>query len=135
MKKTLKILLLCVILVVFIGNIKPLMATTISEKNYGEISEQGYKFEKVKIDEINQTIVQDDTINSKISMIFGVVAYICYGIAFAVLLVKGVKFMAAAPEGKAEIKKEMIAIVVGAFIVFAIHQIVQIIANISGKLF
>ena len=64
-------------------------------------------------------------------VIFGVATYICYGAAFIIVAIKGVQFMTAAPEGKAEIKKQMIAVCVGAFIVFAIRSILEIISKLN----
>ena len=43
--------------------------------------------------------------------------------------------MQAAPEGKAEIKKQMINIVVGGVILFGINGIVGIIINVASKMF
>ena len=63
--------------------------------------------------------------------IFGVVQYVCLGAIFAILLIKGVQFMSAAPEGKAEIKKQIVAIAIGAFIVFCIRGIIVIISNLN----
>lgn len=81
--------------------------------------------------EIGGNIDPDPGLNNIISSLFGVVAYICYGAAVIIVLVKGVQFMAASPEGKAEIKKQIIAVVVGAGILFTIRTILQIIANIT----
>ena len=75
------------------------------------------------------------TMNTIGGKIFGVVQYVCYAVAFAIILVKGVQFMAAAPEEKADIKKEMIYIVVGAVILFAIGTIVKIIGTVVQKTF
>ena len=75
----------------------------------------------------NAHFTADPKINQVSSVIFGVVAYICYGAALIILLIKGVQFMAAAPEGKAEIKKQMIVTVAGAIMVFTIRTILQII--------
>lgn len=83
---------------------------------------------------INRDITPDESFNSVISAIFGVAAYICYAAAVIVVLVKGVKFMDAAPDAKAEIKKEAIGIVVGAFITFGIGAILQIIANTTARI-
>ena len=43
--------------------------------------------------------------------------------------------MQAAPEGKAEIEKQMINIVVGGVILFGINGIVGIIINVASKMF
>lgn len=43
--------------------------------------------------------------------------------------------MQAAPEGKAEIKKDMINIVIGGILIFGINGIIGIIVNIASKMF
>ena len=47
------------------------------------------------------------------------------------LILIGVKFITASPEGKAEIKKAAIQYVIGAIIVFAAGTLLGIIANMS----
>ena len=42
--------------------------------------------------------------------------------------------MSAAPEGKAEIKKQMIAVTIGAVIIFSIRTIIMIISNFTNNL-
>ena len=63
--------------------------------------------------------------------IIGVASYICYGVAVIILLYKGVQFMAKAPEAKAEAKKELVSYAIGAFILFGIGGIIQIIGTIA----
>jgi hypothetical protein len=86
-------------------------------------------------DEESQVYKGDSSITSMGDTIVSVVGIICYGAAVIVLLVKGVKFMKAAPEGKAQIKEEMVAAAVGAIILFAIGTFIQIIAKIAKNLF
>lgn len=61
--------------------------------------------------------------------IIGIVKYICYAAAVILLVVLGVRFMTASPEGKAEIKKSAVIYVVGAALVFAAGAILGIIQN------
>lgn len=84
---------------------------------------------------ISQNIVKDSTMNTAIAKVYGVVAYVIYAVAVVIVLIKGVKFMTAAPEAKAEIKKEMIAVVIGAFLVFGIQAIGNLIINVGHDLF
>lgn len=84
---------------------------------------------------IQSDIEVDSNMYGTIQEIYNVVAYICYAAAFIVIIVQGVKFMIAAPEAQAEIKKQSIAIVTGTVIVFGIIAIVQIIMNITNALF
>lgn len=62
---------------------------------------------------------------------------ICYGAAVIILMILGIKFMTAAPEGKAQVKERSVPAVIGAVLLFAVGSIIKIIAdfgvaNISG---
>lgn len=63
--------------------------------------------------------------------IIGIVQVICYAAAVIMLVLLGVKFITASPEGKAEIKKSAIIYVIGAIIVFAAGTLLGIISNLS----
>ncbi len=77
-------------------------------------------------------ITQDSGMNKMISTIFGIVQYICIAAAVIVMLITGVRYMIVAPDQKAEIKKQSIALVVGAVIIFSISTILKIIADITS---
>lgn len=70
-------------------------------------------------------------LSSTIKNVIGVVQVICYSAAVIMLILIGVKFITASPEGKAEIKKAAIQYVIGAIIVFAAGTLLGIIANMS----
>lgn len=63
--------------------------------------------------------------------IIGVVQLICYAAAFIILLIKGVQFMIAAPEAKADIKKSSIHYAIGALILFMTGTIVKIVGTMA----
>lgn len=65
-------------------------------------------------------------------LVFGVVQTVCIAVALVLILWKGVQFMAAAPEGKAEIKKQLIAVAIGAGILFTIGAIIGIVQNVTS---
>lgn len=64
--------------------------------------------------------------------IIGIVQIICYAAAVIMLVMLGVKFITASPEGKAEIKKSAIIYIVGAVIVFAAGSLLSVIANVAS---
>ena len=70
-------------------------------------------------------------LSSTIKNVIGVVQVICYSAAVIMLILIGVKFITASPEGKAEIQKAAIQYVIGAIIVFAAGTLLGIIANMS----
>ena len=83
---------------------------------------------------LDTKITADSGMNSIISNVAGIAGYLCAAAAVIIVVVKGVQFMNASPDGKAEIKKQMIAIIIGAVLIFAISQILRIIASITANL-
>ena len=70
-----------------------------------------------------------------INKVLGVVSILIVSAAIIIIMIKGVSFMQAAPEGKAEIKKDMINIAIGGILIFGINGIIGIIVNIASKMF
>ena len=70
-----------------------------------------------------------------INKVLGVVSILIVSAAIIIIMIKGVSFMQAAPEGKAEMKEDMINIVIGGILIFGINGIVGIIINIASKMF
>ena len=72
-------------------------------------------------------------INQMGGRIIGLIRAIGAVVAVAILVVLGVKYMAASPEGKADYKSSMIPYIVGAILVFAGSQIAAaIVEMING---
>ncbi len=84
-------------------------------------------------EEINNVSASSEA-TTAINKVLGVVTLLIVTAAMILLLMKGVAFMQAAPEGKAEIKKQLIAIVVGGVIIFGINTIIQTIITMSTKI-
>ena len=72
-------------------------------------------------------------LNGPVERIIGIVQLICYAAAVILIVILGVKFMTASPDGKAEIKKSAVIYVVGAVLVFAAGIILQVIQNVAGQ--
>ena len=70
-----------------------------------------------------------------INKVLGVVSILIVSAAIIIIMIKGVSFMQAAPERKAEKQKQMINIVIGGILIFGINGIVGIIINIASKMF
>ncbi len=66
-----------------------------------------------------------------ISNVLYVVSLICYAAAVILLIVLGVKWLVAAPDAKADLKKTAIYYVVGAVMVFAAGAILNVIKNVA----
>lgn len=73
----------------------------------------------------------DYNVNKIGSKIVSYVTYICYGVAVIIVLIKGVQFMKAAPEAKAQVKEQLIAVAIGGVILFAVGSFIKIIAKIA----
>ena len=84
-------------------------------------------------EEINNVSASSEA-TTAINKVLGVVTILIVTAAMILLLMKGVSFMQAAPEGKAEIKKQLIAIVVGGVIIFGINTIIQTIITMSTQI-
>ena len=65
--------------------------------------------------------------------IIGIVQFVCYAAAVILLVILGVKWISAAPDAKADIKKSAVIYVVGAALVFAAGAILQVIRNVMEK--
>ena len=76
-----------------------------------------------------QAIGNTTSVTGTVGRVIWVVQAICYGAAVVLLILLGIKFMTASPEGKAEIKKSAVIYVVGAILVFFASVILQIIKD------
>lgn len=73
----------------------------------------------------------DPTIGTIAGKVLWILQIIFNGCAVIILMLAGVKYMAAAPEAKAEIKKKTIYMATGAVMLFAASGIVSILANLA----
>ena len=65
--------------------------------------------------------------------IIGIVQFVCYAATVILLVILGVKWISAAPDAKADIKKSAVIYVIGAVLVFAAGAILQVIRNVANK--
>ncbi len=75
----------------------------------------------------------DAGLTNTVSNVIGIVQFICYAAAVILIVILGVKFMTASPDGKAEIKKSAIIYVVGAVLVFAAGLLLNLIKNVANS--
>ena len=131
--KFLKIILTTMIIIAIFNITNNVNAETIVKTKRTQIDNNGQvTFKQVDIDRIQTGPINPDSgMNTMISKIFGVVQYCCIAAAVIIVIISGVKYMASAPEQKAEIKKQAIALVIGAAIIFSISTILRIIANVT----
>ena len=79
------------------------------------------------------TGVSGTGLETTVKNIIGIVQFICYAAAVILLVILGVKWISAAPDAKADIKKSAVIYVVGAALVFAAGAILQVIRNVMDK--
>lgn len=72
-------------------------------------------------------------LDTTVGNVIGIVQFICYAAAVIMIVMLGVKFMTASPDGKAEIKKSAIIYVVGAILVFAAGALLNLVKSVAGK--
>lgn len=133
--KLIKITFIATIVITILGITKGVNAETTIKMKQGLLNNnEQITFKKVDIDKINTGNIDiDDGMKNKISKVFGIVQYICIAGAVIIVSISGVKYMLAAPDEKADIKKQAIALVIGASIIFSISTILKIIANITRE--
>ena len=131
--KFLKIILATMIIIAIFNITNNVNAETIVKTKQMLIGNNGQvTFKQVDIDTIQIGPINPDSgMNTMISKIFGVVQYFCIAAAVITVIISGVKYMASAPDQKAEIKKQATALVIGAAIIFSISTILRIIANVT----
>ena len=71
-------------------------------------------------------------LSATVGNIIGIVQFLCYAAA-VILVMLGIKFMTASPDGKAEVKKSAVIYVVGAILVFATGLLLNLIKNVANS--
>ena len=71
--------------------------------------------------------------NTPFGIVITVVQYGCYVAAFIWIMIVGVKYMTSAPDGKAEMKKQAFAALIGGFVLFGVGSIIQWVYQITQK--
>ena len=68
--------------------------------------------------------------NTPFGVVITVVQYGCYAAALIWIMIVGVKYMTSAPEGKAEMKKQALAALIGGMILFGAGTIVKWVSQV-----
>lgn len=72
-----------------------------------------------------------NAVQNVLGMIINVIRVVAAGVAIIMLVVLGIQYVTAAPEGKAEIKKNATIYVIGAVILFAASGVLSIIRKFA----
>lgn len=128
MKKSKKIFLrvlpvLIVLMVVFTTNVFAAGTQEGTQEGFGSFTN-------------NMTVTANKsgkTINS-ISNVWGIILTVLQVAAIAAVVFAGVRYMFASADSKADIKKQMIWLVIGAVLVFGASTVIQLITNFADDL-
>ena len=71
--------------------------------------------------------------NNTLANIIKVIQYVGSGIALIVITIYGIKYMLSSPAEKADVKKQILPIIIGCTLVFGAVNIVSLIFSISDK--
>ena len=63
-------------------------------------------------------------------MVLGIIQWVGTAILIGAFIVKGIKYVSASPDGKAEIKKDMIMLFIGALLLFGFTKLIDIIYDL-----
>ena len=74
-----------------------------------------------------------DSANNAIKRVWGTVSLILQILAVAAIVIAGIRYMFASADGKADIKKQTIFLIVGAILVFAASTIVSFIVRVTSE--
>lgn len=69
-----------------------------------------------------------------INTVIGFIQIIGTGLSVIMATVLGIKYMLASPEDKADVKKQIAPLLIGAIVLFASTNIIQIVANFAATL-
>lgn len=73
----------------------------------------------------------DNPFSSSISDILGIIQAVGVSVAIIMLVYIGIKFIMTSPEGKADVKRELVPYLIGCILLFAGTTLIGIIANIA----
>lgn len=79
-------------------------------------------------------VIGDNSFFTAGSDIAGIIMWFGIGISVIMLMVKGIKFILSAPEGKAEVKKELIPWAIGLVLLFTITMIINAVVDFAQTL-
>lgn len=96
-----------------------------------------FGFSNFNVNNVNQgastTGESIETANTAVSRIWNTVVLILQILAVAAIVIAGIRYMFASADGKADIKKQTIGLIVGAILVFAATSIINFIVSVTKE--
>ena len=81
-----------------------------------------------------KSIGEDSKISDIVNTVIGFIQIVGTGISVIMVSVLGIKYILASPGDKAEVKKQITPMLIGAFILFASVNIIQVVADFAADL-
>lgn len=85
------------------------------------------------VDHIYDPITGNNPLATPAKYILGIIKYVGVAICVGAIIVNGIKYVTVSPDGKAEIKKQIIMFVVGAILLFSVTTFIDIIYDLTQK--
>lgn len=79
----------------------------------------------------NTTEINNNEFSNMGAKIAGYIIWVAIIISVIVLMSKGIKFITSAPEGKAEVKKELMPWAIGLIILFSMNVVIRFVVNFA----
>ena len=106
------------------------------------VSNNVFAFNQMDVGKINEALKGDEngqlpvSVSAKTSIlkVWGTVLLILQILSVAAIVIAGIRYMFASAEGKADIKKQTIGLMVGAVLVFGASGIIGLITNITNDI-
>ena len=89
---------------------------------------------KGKLKETMKPDTSGGEFNNSLGMVVRLIQYTGTGIALIVVTIYGIKYMIASPQEKADVKKQIVPILIGCALLFGASNLVKIIASMTGVL-
>lgn len=77
------------------------------------------------------TPTKDGQFDQIIGALITMAQVICYGAAVIIMMIIGIKFITAAPDGKAQIKEKLVPTTIGALVLFSVGSIIKIVGSFA----
>ena len=105
------------------------------------VSNNVFAFNQMAVDKINEALKGDEngqlpvsaSAKTSILKVWGTVLLILQILSVAAIVIAGIRYMFASAEGKADIKKQTIGLMVGAVLVFGASGIIGLTNDITDK--
>ena len=106
------------------------------------VSNNVFAFNQMDVDKINEALKGDEngqlpvsaSARNSILKVWGTVLLILQILSVAAIVIAGIRYMFASADGKADIKKQTIGLMVGAVLLFGASSVISLITSITSDI-